>query len=363
MPAYRKATPLVDWLSRSFPPPVVPTTRALRPLPELLAEIRACRACAHALPLGPRPVLQASATARLLIVGQAPGAKVHASGIPWDDASGERLRAWLGVDSKTFYDAAQVALVPMGFCYPGRGSGGDNPPRPECAPLWHEELVGQLGHVSLTLLVGQYAQRYFLGDRRKTSLTETVAAWREYAPDFVPLPHPSPRNQAWFKRHPWFGHEVVPALQERVGALFAPTKSAARDEQSVQSAMKDSTMTKHAIDIQRVYEPLPDDGHHCFLVDRLWPRGLSKERLANVEWLKEVAPSTELRQWFHKDPEQWTEFKKRYLAELNASPDAWQPLAQAAAEGHITLLYGSHDTERNHAIVLRDYLEKKSRGK
>ncbi|HEY4802328.1 MAG TPA: DUF488 family protein [Paraburkholderia sp.] len=122
-------------------------------------------------------------------------------------------------------------------------------------------------------------------------------------------------------------------------------------------------MTKPAIDIQRVYEPLPEGGHHCFLVDRLWPRGLSKEKLANVEWLKEVAPSTALRQWFHKDPAQWTEFRKRYLAELNASPDAWQPLAKAAAEGHITLLYGSHDTERNHAIVLRDYLEKQSRHK
>ncbi|CAG9274197.1 uracil-DNA glycosylase [Paraburkholderia unamae] len=330
--------------------------RPLQPLPALLEEIRACHACAEVLPLGPRPVLQASATSRLLIVGQAPGAKVHASGIPWDDASGERLRAWLGIDSATFYDASRVALVPMGFCYPGRGGGGDNPPRPECAPLWHEKLIGQLTNVRLTLLVGQYAQRYFLGNRRKASLTETVAAWREYAPDFVPLPHPSPRNQPWLKRHPWFGHDVLPALQERVGALLASTKPRARD---AQSARKDSTMTKPAIDIQRVYEPLPEGGHHCFLVDRLWPRGLSKEKLANVEWLKEVAPSTALRQWFHKDPEQWTEFRKRYLDELNANPDGWQPLAEAAAAGHVTLLYGSHDTQRNHAIVLREYLEKK----
>ncbi|HKT92676.1 MAG TPA: DUF488 family protein [Paraburkholderia sp.] len=122
-------------------------------------------------------------------------------------------------------------------------------------------------------------------------------------------------------------------------------------------------MTKPAIDIQRVYEPLPEDGRHCFLVDRLWPRGLSKEKLANVEWAKAVAPSTELRQWFHKDPEQWDEFKKRYLAELNANPNAWHPLAEAAGKGHITLLYGSHDTQRNHAIVLRDYLAKHTKHK
>lgn len=327
------------------------------PLPALLAEIRACHACADALPLGPRPVLQASETASLLIVGQAPGAKVHASGVPWDDASGKRLRAWLGIDSETFYDAAQVALVPMGFCYPGRGAGGDNPPRPECAPLWHARLVKQLRGVRLTLLVGQYAQRYFLGSERRGSLTETVAAWRDYAPNFVPLPHPSPRNQVWFKRHPWFDHDVVPALQARVQALLAP------GQRHAPSSTREPTMTKPAIDIQRVYEPLPEDGRHCFLVDRLWPRGLSKEKLANVEWAKAVAPSTELRQWFHKDPEQWDEFKKRYLAELNANPNAWHPLAEAAGKGHITLLYGSHDTQRNHAIVLRDYLSKHTKHK
>ena len=213
----------------------MPHTRPLRgPLPSLLTEIRACRVCADTLPLGPRPVLQASATARLLIVGQAPGSKVHASGVPWDDASGKRLRAWLGIDSATFYDAAHVALVPMGFCYPGRGSGGDNPPRPECAPLWHARLLEQLADVRLTLLVGQYAQRWFLRSRRKGSLTETVAAWREYAPAYVPLPHPSPRNQAWFQRHPWFEHDVLPALQERVGALLTPTPRLAREAQSTQ---------------------------------------------------------------------------------------------------------------------------------
>jgi uracil-DNA glycosylase/uncharacterized protein YeaO (DUF488 family) len=334
------------------------------PLPALLAEIRACNACGDALPLGPRPVLQASATSSLLIVGQAPGAKVHASGIPWDDASGKRLRGWLGIDNETFYDAANVALVPMGFCYPGRGGGGDNPPRPECAPLWHARLIEQLGSVRLTLLVGQYAQRYFLGNRRKASLTETVAAWRDYAPTFVPLPHPSPRNQAWFKRHPWFDEEVVPALQERVHALLALTTRTTGTPGTTREAKhlkKDPTMTKPVIDLQRVYEPLPEDGRAAFLVDRLWPRGKRKEALAGVEWLKEVAPSTELRQWYHgveHDPAQWETFRTRYLAELKANHEAWQPLVDAAAHGPIVLLYGSHDTEQNHAIVLRDFLLK-----
>jgi uracil-DNA glycosylase/uncharacterized protein YeaO (DUF488 family) len=358
--------PLVDWVSRHFFRAAVSNVRPLRgpltrpligPLPALLAEIRACNACGDALPLGPRPVLQASATSSLLIVGQAPGAKVHASGIPWDDASGKRLRGWLGIDSETFYDAAQVALVPMGFCYPGRGGGGDNPPRPECAPLWHARLIEQLGGVRLTLLVGQYAQRYFLGNRRKASLTETVEAWRDYAPNFVPLPHPSPRNQAWFKRHPWFDEEIVPVLQERVRALLKPTKHSARP------AIKDPTMTKPVIALQRVYEPLPEERHGCFLVDRLWPRGMRKEALEGVEWVKEAAPSTALRQWYHKDLSQWDEFRQRYLAELDANPAGWQPLAEAAAEGPVMLLYGSHDAEHNHAIVLRDFLLKHTKRK
>ena len=189
----------------------------------LLTEIRACRVCANALPLGPRPVLQAGASARLLIVGQAPGTKVHASGVPWDDASGERLRAWLGIDRETFYDASQVAIVPMGFCYPGRGASGDNPPRPECAARWQARLLAQLPDVRLTLLVGQYAQRQFLGARRRESLTATVEAWRDYAPEYLPLPHPSPRNLPWLTRHAWFEHDVLPALRERVAtALRAP---------------------------------------------------------------------------------------------------------------------------------------------
>jgi uracil-DNA glycosylase len=185
-------------------------------LEQLLAAIRACRACEAALPLGPRPVLQAGIDARLLIVGQAPGAKVHASGIPWSDASGVRLREWLGIDEGVFHDASRVAIMPMGYCYPGRGGGGDLPPRRECAALWHARLLAQLASVRLTLLVGWHAQRHFLGARVRASLTETVAAHAGYAPAFIPLPHPSPRNTAWFQRHPWFAADVLPVLRARV---------------------------------------------------------------------------------------------------------------------------------------------------
>ncbi|MCC6378283.1 MAG: uracil-DNA glycosylase family protein [Burkholderiales bacterium] len=186
---------------------------------ELLAEVRACRVCAAHLPLGPRPVLQAHPAARILVVGQAPGARVHASGVPWDDASGARLRDWMGVDARTFYDATRIAIVPMGFCYPGRGADGDLPPRPECAPLWLPRLLPRLPRIELTLLVGQYAQRRFLGRLRKPSLAETTAAWRDYAPRFMPLPHPSPRNQPWLARHRWFERDVLPALRARIGEL------------------------------------------------------------------------------------------------------------------------------------------------
>lgn len=191
-----------------------------RDLSGLLDAIRACHACAAHLPLGPRPVVQAGADARLLIVGQAPGAKVHASGVPWDDASGARLREWLGLGAATFYDPSQVAIVPMGFCYPGRGGGGDLPPRPECAPLWFDALLAHLPRIELTLLVGQYAQRHFLGAARKATLADTVAAHAEYAPRFFPLPHPSPRNTAWRQRHPWFERDVLPLLRERVQAVL-----------------------------------------------------------------------------------------------------------------------------------------------
>ncbi|MFD0739113.1 uracil-DNA glycosylase family protein [Lysobacter koreensis] len=189
------------------------------PLDDLLVQIRACRLCAAQLPLGPRPVLRAGSGARLLVVGQAPGTRVHASGVPWDDASGKRLREWLQMDAVTFYDASRVAIVPMGFCYPGRGSSGDAPPRPECRATWHPRLLPLLPDVELTLLVGQYAQAYFLHERRKPTLGETVRAWRDYLPRYLPLPHPSPRNVAWFKRNPWFGDEVLPVLRERVRAL------------------------------------------------------------------------------------------------------------------------------------------------
>lgn len=191
-----------------------------RTLDALLKAVRACRACEAHLPLGPRPVLQAGATARILVVGQAPGARVHATGTPWDDPSGERLRSWMGVGSDTFYDASRVAIIPMGFCYPGRGNGGDLPPRRECTQLWLDLLLARLPQISLTLLIGQYAQRHYLGVRRKSSLTETTTAWREYAPDYFPLPHPSPRNTPWFQRNPEFERQVVPALRECIAGLL-----------------------------------------------------------------------------------------------------------------------------------------------
>lgn len=190
-------------------------------LDTLLTEIRACRICEAHLPLGPHPVLRASATSRLLIVGQAPGTKVHASGIPWDDASGKRLREWLGMDAEAFYDVSKIAIVPMGFCYPGKSGSGDAPPRQECRATWHPRLLPRLKNVRLTLLIGQYSQDYFLGKRRKSTLTGTVAAWREYIPDHLPLPHPSPRNIGWFKANPWFERDVIPALRERVHAVLA----------------------------------------------------------------------------------------------------------------------------------------------
>ncbi|MGJ7612848.1 MULTISPECIES: uracil-DNA glycosylase family protein [unclassified Variovorax] len=196
----------------------------------LLAEIRRCTACAAHLPLGPRPVVQASASARLLIVGQAPSLTVHQTGVPWDDQSGDQLRRWLGVDRDTFYDATRIALVPMGYCYPGRGASGDLPPRKECAPLWQQRLLTQMPHVELTLLVGQYAQRHLLGSRARGGVTETVEAFADYAPRFIPLPHPSPRNTGWFKHHPWFESEVLPVLRQRVLQALGPRFVAGRSE-------------------------------------------------------------------------------------------------------------------------------------
>jgi len=188
---------------------------------QLLVEIRACRLCDADLPLGPRPVLRASESARILIAGQAPGTKVHESGVPFDDPSGDRLRGWLQIDRDTFYDDSRIAIVPMGFCYPGRlPRGGDCPPRPECAQTWHARLLPALRSVELVVLVGSYAHAYHLGRRRKRTLTETVRAWHEYGPRHLPLPHPSWRTNAWQKRNPWFDDDVLPELRRRVAALL-----------------------------------------------------------------------------------------------------------------------------------------------
>jgi len=185
----------------------------------LLAEVRACRLCKDELE--PRPVLQFHPSARLLIVGQAPGSRVHATGVPFNDPSGERLRDWLGLDRGRFYDERLVALLPMGFCYPGKGRGGDLPPPPRCANRWRNALLGQLRRVELTVLVGRYAIDWHLRPPRGEALADTVRRWRDYAPDRLPLPHPSPRNNRWLRERPWFETEVLPYLRERVAALFS----------------------------------------------------------------------------------------------------------------------------------------------
>jgi uracil-DNA glycosylase len=186
-------------------------------LDRLLREVRACQVCAPHLPHGPRPVVRGAATARLLIVGQAPGRKVHETGIPWNDPSGLRLRQWMKVEPDVFYDEAKVAIIPMGLCYPGTApNGGDYPPRPECAALWHERLIERLPNLELTLLVGQYAQRYYLRKNAKTSMTETVRSFADYGPKFFPLPHPSWRTTMWIREHDWFEHDVLPKLQNAV---------------------------------------------------------------------------------------------------------------------------------------------------
>lgn len=186
----------------------------------LLDEARQCRLCETHLPLGPRPMLQAASSARMVIVGQAPGTKVHDSGVLWNDASGDRLRDWLKLDSETFYDENRIAFIPMGFCYPGvNPKGGDNPPRPECAPRWHPPLRAALSNVELTVLVGSHAQTWYLGKRRERTMTETVRAWRDFLPEFLPTPHPSWRTTFWLRKNPWFDAEVLPELRRRVGAL------------------------------------------------------------------------------------------------------------------------------------------------
>jgi len=186
----------------------------------LLREVRACRLCEAALPFPPKPVLRASATARIVLIGQAPGMRVQETGIPWNDASGKNLRAWLDLDDATFYDESRIAIVPAGFCYPGKGRSGDLPPRPECAPKWHAALLRQMPKVETILLLGRYAQAHYLEARLRPTLTETVRAWREFAPRFYPLPHPSPRNRLWLRKNPWFEEEVVPAVRAAVHACL-----------------------------------------------------------------------------------------------------------------------------------------------
>jgi uracil-DNA glycosylase len=181
---------------------------------ELLRSVRDCRICEESLPLGPRPVLQVDPKARILIAGQAPGRRVHESGIPFDDPSGDRLREWLGISREDFYDPTKVAILPMGFCYPGTGKSGDLPPRPECAEAWRDKLLQVLQHIELTLVIGIYAQRWHLPHMRR-NLTETVRAWEEYGPDVMPLPHPSPRNNIWLKKNPWFAKSLLPNLREK----------------------------------------------------------------------------------------------------------------------------------------------------
>lgn len=185
-------------------------------LDSLLVNIRACRECEASLPHGPRPVLAASKTSRILIIGQAPGRRVHESGVAWDDPSGERLRDWMGISNEDFYDDSKIAIVPMGFCYPGTGASGDLPPRKECAVLWHERLLSQLRNVKFTLVIGQYAQQYRIADAIKSNLTQTVKSWQKYTPAVLPLPHPSPRNNRWLKQNPWFTEQVLPYLKRRV---------------------------------------------------------------------------------------------------------------------------------------------------
>jgi len=186
---------------------------------ELKKHIAACVVCEGQFSHKPRPVVSFTEKSKILIIGQAPGSIVHESGIPWDDKSGENLRAWMGIDDDTFYNPDVVGVVPMGFCYPGKGKSGDLPPRKECAPLWHNSILSSIKEVQLTLLIGKYAQDYYLGKRAKKNLTETVRSFEHYLPKFIVLPHPSPRNNIWMKKNPWFKSDVIPYLQNRIKAI------------------------------------------------------------------------------------------------------------------------------------------------
>ena len=189
-------------------------------LADLLMEIKACRLCAADLPLGPNPVVRAESSATILIAGQAPGTAVHKTSIPFNDPSGNRLRNWMGITNEQFYDQSKVAIVPMGFCYPGKGKSGDLPPRKECSQTWHQRLLKLLPNLELVLPIGQYAHAYYLGEQRKKNLTETVKAWRDFSPQYIPLPHPSPRNNIWLKKNAWFELEVIPYLRRRIKTVI-----------------------------------------------------------------------------------------------------------------------------------------------
>lgn len=186
----------------------------------LLSEIRKCEVCKAHLPLGPRPIVAAHPVSKIVIIGQAPGRKVHETGVPWDDPSGRQLRKWLGVSDEVFYDETKIALIPMGFCYPGKGKGGDLPPRKECAPLWHEPLFNKMKNLELIVVIGTYAQKEYLKGKTERNLTETVKAYKNYLPKYFPLPHPSPRNRFWLSKNPWFGEEVVGELQQSVNSAL-----------------------------------------------------------------------------------------------------------------------------------------------
>ena len=186
----------------------------------LLSEIKKCTECEKFLALGPRPVLAAHKESKIVIIGQAPGLAVHKSGIPWDDKSGDNLRNWMNIEKQDFYDATHIGILPMGFCYPGKGKSGDLPPRQECASLWHDKVLSKMKQVRLTLLIGKYAQAYYLQDQAKNSLTETVKNFEEYLPHYFVLPHPSPRNNIWQAKNPWFKKDLIPQLQEKVQEIL-----------------------------------------------------------------------------------------------------------------------------------------------
>jgi len=190
-------------------------------LDELVEDIKRCAVCQNVLPLGARPVIAAGRKSKILIVGQAPGLAVHQTAIPWNDKSGDNLRQWLDIDKATFYDTGKISIIPMGFCYPGRGKSGDLPPRPECAPLWHDQLLRHLPELRLTLLIGKYAQEYYLPDNPFSRLTETVKNAHRFLPGFFPLPHPSPRNNIWMARNEWFKEDILPLLRHQVRHILS----------------------------------------------------------------------------------------------------------------------------------------------